>query len=1153
MRNLTKLQLACAVVLAIFCVGFASAFNASNYATTSQLATGKWVKISIPETGMYEITYDELREMGFNDPERVSVYGFGGGKISEVLTSSAPDDLKRIPIMRSNNKICFYGVGPVTFSLADYNTQPRYTRTFNPYSLTGNYFLTESSQPDLLPAKKAKVTVNNAVNTPTSLSYCYHEREILSVGGSGKEMLGEDFSAGNFMADYYMPEIADSTIVVHTSIAAVTPVISYATVIFHSGAAVDTAEFSVSSSRIYPLGSSSTTSSTTLYNLATPYAKLKLSDPAEHGQLEPFLRMSDPEQIIEMGRLDYFVLTYKRNNIINEDEHNQLMMGYAATRGNERFMLPNATSDIVVWCVNSPTYPTEVYTYPYNDETGSGLEFFSTATSLSHYIAFNPTKTLKKISGYESVPNQNLHGMAVPNLLIITDKMFHEQAQRVADLHAAVDGIDVAVVDQDQIFNEFSSGTRDAMAYRLLCKMLYDRDNTKFKNLLLFGTGTFDNRELMGAHPGNLLTYQSDNSNFENYSFTCDDFYGFLDDNSGANVANDKLRIGVGRITCSDVEEAKSDVDKLIEYYANPDYGVWRNNAMVASDSPERGDYMYQGETYKNMIDNELNTGMNVTTVHNTQYPRSTTEPGIVEEKKTAVEGKQLWSNTLKNGVYFSTYVGHAGPISFTKKNKMWTTGDVARTSYSHWPIMSTACCDVAHFDGDTRGIAELMFHKRDGGAIAMLTSTRMVFASDNNTLNKYFINALFSYDKNGVMPTLGEAYKQSKLGFTSSNTNKMSFFLLGDPAIKINYPISRFQIIELNGADMTDSTDVAMLRPLRKFNVVAHVLDAEGNLDTSFNGDATVTLYDKEELFTTLTSTWTYSNLNAKIYFNRDKLTELNGRVENGVFTASVIVPENPKAKNEMVLMRVYAHKDNSDYMVNGFTKNIKMLAYDEHMAITDTQNPVITNMYINNEDAFNYGSTVGSTSMLYITATDDQGINFHNSVERSMRLVLDAGRPSYNDITCYASTTNEGKTVNVEFPLTNLSEGLHTLTYTVYDLVGNSAQRTITFIVGQTGNVELTTDALPAYVGQDVNFDLETELSNAPQMVVRVTDATGKLVWMNTTNTFPVTWNMRDMDGNLVPGGLYRYFGTYTDGANYGGTSINKLIVLDPLKTAN
>ena len=1152
MRNLTKLQLACAVVLAIFCAGFASAFNTSHYATTSQLATGKWVKISIPETGMYELTYDELREMGFNNPAKVSVYGFGGGKISEVLTSSIPDDLKRVPILRNNDKICFYGVGPVTFSLADYSTQPRYTRTFNPYSLTGNYFLSEVELADLLPTKKAKVTVNNPVNTPTSLSYCYHEREMISVGGTGKEMLGENFISGNFRADYYMPEIADSSIVVYTSIAAITPVISYATAVFHSGGSVDTTSFSLASSRIYPLGST-TTSSTTLYNLAAPYAKLKLSSPAEHGQFEPYLRLTDPSKISEMARLDYFILTYKRYNVINEDENNQLLMGFAATRGNERFMLPNATSNTVVWCVNSPSNPTEVYTYTYNDETGHGLEFFSTATTISHYVAFDPTKTMKKITGYEEVPNQNLHGMPVPDLLIITDKMFHEQAQRVADLHTAVDGIDVAVVDQDQIFNEFSSGTRDAMAYRLLCKMFYDRDNTKFKNLLLFGTGTFDNRELMGAHPGNLLTYQSDNSNFENYSYTCDDFFGFLDDSSGSNVANDKLRIGVGRITCADVEEAKSDVDKLIEYYANPDYGVWRNNTMVASDSYDSGDYLYQGECYKNMIDNELNTGMHVTTVHDSQYPRSATETGVEEEKKTAVEGKQLWSNVSKGGVYFSTYVGHAGPVSFTKKNRMWTTGDVARTSYNHWPIMSTACCDVAHFDGDTRGIAELMFHKRDGGAIALLASTRMVFANDNNVLNKNFIKALFSYEKNGYMPTLGEAYMQSKLGFTASNINKMCFTLLGDPAIKINYPISRFQIMELNGADMTDSTDMAMLRPLRKFELVAHVLDADGNLDTSFNGDATVTLYDKEELFTTLASTGSYININAKIYFNRDKLTELDGRVENGVFTASVIVPETPKAKNEMVLMRVYAHKDNTDYMVNGFTKNIKMLAYDANMAIHDTENPVITNMYINNEDLFNYGATVGTTSMLYITATDDQGINFHNTVDRCMRLVLDGGRPSYNDITCYATTTNEGKTVNVEFPLNNLSEGLHTLTYTVFDMVGNSAERTITFIVGQTGVVELTADALPAYSGQEVNFNLETELSNTPEMVLRVTDATGKLIWMKNTNTFPVTWNMRDMDGNLVPGGLYRYFGTYNDGVNYGGTSINKLIVLDPLKTAN
>ena len=817
-------------------------------------------------------------------------------------------------------------------------------------------------------------------------------------------------------------------------------------------------------------------------------------------------------------------------------------------------MLPNASPNTVVWFINNPASPQEVTTAAYNDESGQGLCFYATSVTSAQYVAFDPTMTLKKIIAFEDVENQNLHGMPVPDMLIITDKSYHEQAQRIADLHAAVDGLDVAVVDQDKVFNEFSSGTRDGMAYRLICKMFYDRNKDKFKNLLIFGTGTFDNRELMGNHPNALLTYQSDNSHYEDFSFTSDDFFGFMDDNSGANVISDKIRIGVGRYTTTTVDEAKSDVDKLVEYYANPDYGVWRNNTMVASDSPENGQYMFQGEGYKNMIDNDLKTGMHVTTIHNTMYSRSPVENNIEIDRKTATEAKQLWSNLHKNGLYYATYVGHAGAISFTKHNNLWVTGDVASTSYSHYPIMSTACCDVAHYDNGSRGIADLMFHKRNGGTIAMLASSRMVYANDNDKLNTFFINALFSHDAKGVMPTLGEAYVAAKTGFTSANTNKMSFFLLGDPAIKFNYPISRFKLMEVNGANMNDNSDVPMLRPLKKFEVTAHVMDADGNLDTSFNGDATMTLYDKEELFTTITMPVNNVSVARDIYFNRDKLSEVTGRVVNGVFTASMIVPEDPRAINENVLLRVYAHKDNSNYMVNGFTKDIKMLAYDANMALNDTQNPVITSMYINDESSFNYGSVVGTNSMLYITAVDDQAICVReNSMDRSMSLLLDGGKPSYQDITSYASLSDNGKTVNVEFPLNNLGEGLHTLTYVVYDMLGNSAERTITFMVGQTGAVDLVADKLPAIVNEEVNFDIVTETSLKPEVIVRVTDATGNLMWMTTTDTFPVTWDMKDMNGNKVPAGLYRYFGTYNDGINFGGTPINKLIVLDPVKRAN
>ena len=1148
MRILFRLQVACLAMLALLCASPAGAFNTSIYATQSKLSTGKWVKISIPENGVYEITYTELREMGFTNPSKVHVYGKGGNRISEKLDGSATDDLNQVPILRTGNKICFYGNGPVAFTLSDYSTNPHFTRVFNPYSQVGCYFLTEDAEPDRTPVEKVASPVSEYVNNPLSLGYFFHEYELTSLTSTGKEMLGEDFSRQQVFVDYHLPHLADSTIVVQTAIAAYTTGSMFAGSVLHSGGISDTTLYSQSSSRI------NQPTNYVYYNFASPYAKQKLIKPAERGQYEPIITPSADGITASIARLDYFILTYKQENILADAPDNQLLMGYGVTRGQDRFMLPNAPSSTIVWFINNPHNPMVIPTIPYNDEAGTGVSFFSTAVSRSMYVAFDPAKTLKKISGYKPVENQDLHAMQVPDFLIITTDAYLEQANRLADLHRAVDGIDVAVVTQDQVFNEFSSGTRDAMAYRLLCKMLYDRDNSKFKNLLLMGTGSFDNREIMGQHPDDLLTYQSDNSNIENTSFTSDDFFGLLDDNSGTNIPNDKLRIGVGRITCADADEARSDVDKIVEYYANPDYGVWRNNTLVSSDSPDQGEYMFQGQGYQNQIEEDLHTGMHVSTVHNSMYPRSTLEPSFAVARKTATEAKRAMSNYLKSGAYFATYVGHAGPSSFTKQNRMWITGDVARTTYPHYPIFSTACCDVAHYDNDTRGIAELMFHKRDGGAIALLTSSRMVFSSQNDRLNQYFINALFSYDRKGVMPTLGEAYRDSKLGFTSANVNKMSFFLLGDPAMKVNYPISRFNITSVNGTDMTGS-QTAQITPLSRFEIKAQVVDEEGNIDTGFNGDATVSLYDKEKVFTTLSF---FGSGDRDIYVDRPKLAEITGHVTNGMFTGTMIAPRvTLEHLNDtlMMLIRVYAHKTGSDYMVNGFTKQVMMMPFNESTAINDNEAPVITAMYMNDAATFADGSVVAPNSVLYISASDNEGISMQsNSVANTMKLQLDGGKQSYEDVVCYATADDGGKVVKIEFPVSNLTVGLHTLTYTVSDMLGNQASRTISFVVGQGSAADLVADKMPAFLDSDnmISIDVKTELSVLPEMTVRITDALGRLVWMTNAGSFPVTWDMKDMNGNKVPAGLYRYFGTYNDGVNYGGTSIKNLVILEPVKTA-
>lgn len=440
MRKLTKFQLACAVVLGLLCSSHASAFNASIYANQSKLATGKWVKISIPESGVYEITYDELRDMGFNDPTKVRIYGHGGYGINETLTGRTLDDLKAVRVLRTNDKMCFYGNGPIKFTMTGFNATPRFTRELNSYSQVGCYFLTEDSFPETHVPGKAAVTINDYVDTPTSLNYFYHEKELATISGSGKELLGEDFSGSPVKVDYFLPDIADSTIVVNTVIGANVSVISYANAVLHSGSVSDTTVYTVSSSRIYvPSGEY------VYYNYATPYAALKLSEPAEHGQFEPLLIFSNEDYSLTMARLDYFILTYNRRNVIREDQDNQMLMGYVGTNGNERFMLPNASASTKVWYINDSNNPYDMTLVDYNDESGHGKAFFNNAASYSYFVAFDPDKTLKKITAYEPVANQNLHGAPTPDLLIITDKMYHEQAERIADLHRSVDGIDVIV------------------------------------------------------------------------------------------------------------------------------------------------------------------------------------------------------------------------------------------------------------------------------------------------------------------------------------------------------------------------------------------------------------------------------------------------------------------------------------------------------------------------------------------------------------------------------------------------------------------------------------------------------------------------------------------------------------------------------------
>ena len=118
----------------------ASTSDGSLYAAHSVLASGRWVKISVPSTGIYQLSSELIKKAGFSDISKVKVYGYGGAMQPEKLMAdylAETDDLKEVPTCEVGGKRLFYAVGPVTWN-------EKHQRVRNPYSNVGCYFLTEN-------------------------------------------------------------------------------------------------------------------------------------------------------------------------------------------------------------------------------------------------------------------------------------------------------------------------------------------------------------------------------------------------------------------------------------------------------------------------------------------------------------------------------------------------------------------------------------------------------------------------------------------------------------------------------------------------------------------------------------------------------------------------------------------------------------------------------------------------------------------------------------------------------------------------------------------------------------------------------------------------------------------------------------------------
>ena len=163
--------------------------NASRYASHSVLAQGKWVKIRIPETGVYQVTDSLAQAAGFTDAQHVSVWGYGGALQPELLTDSYlrnTDDLKPVTTYYTDGRRLFHGVGPVNWNAIGTKARER-----NFYSNHGYYFLTETDgdNMDEQPKEAADSTEFAAMFYPSANDYhALHEVDEFAWYAGGRQL-----------------------------------------------------------------------------------------------------------------------------------------------------------------------------------------------------------------------------------------------------------------------------------------------------------------------------------------------------------------------------------------------------------------------------------------------------------------------------------------------------------------------------------------------------------------------------------------------------------------------------------------------------------------------------------------------------------------------------------------------------------------------------------------------------------------------------------------------------------------------------------------------------------------------------------------------------------------------------------------------------
>lgn len=1132
MKKFLPLTLTFFAALLHAAAGFA--YPNSHYASSSVLSEGRWIKIEVDTTGIFEISYEQLRQWGFDDPSKVSVHGMGAvGAVNHVFDSSYPDDMPKAAYTHtSDGRILFYGEGIVRAYVRTKSGSiyyPGITRCY--YDKNSYYYLTDSRPVEEVTVRE----FNDNASTIQNWHFCLElrEKDVQNPGRGGAFFHGPVLNPGDresykFRLRHFYPE----------------PEING---YFRYEAAMKTpsqARFSIQGDIIASQQNHTptllTSSSSRLYESCTGIGYFNENKQSLQ-ELSTTLSVQAPTSFPgSYMAIDRVYVVYPRKNVIDPAE--QLFICLYEPSSSTALRLFDATETTRVWDVSTTYNIEECRLIKDNTSDGCKLVSMPRTGAVTRLIEFDESVHQRPVKYAGEVSCANFHAMPTPDVLIVTNRTNAEAARELAAIHKEKQGLDAVVAVQDDVFSEFSFGTRHPGAIRRLAKMFYDRDPEKFRYIILYGRPTYDNRCLMVEPADYLVSYQVENSDAAKDPTTnacADQFFGMLADGyTHANIAvTERLSVAVGRIPADNPMMGRKANAKIKAYLEQPLSVRQYVNAIQLSGSGDSHAHMAQSLDADSILC-AIQPAM--TSVHADQDLYRLRYGAYGD----AVQHQELIYKSLSSGIGLFVFSGHADPYALTG-TQLYSSRTLANYHYDRWPLAVLSTCNTWPMDFQSGSLVENMLFKEDGGMIGIVGACRSVFLEPNRKFNSALMRAYAS-----AVPgtTLGQifmnarnnmiAYSGGRIDTTLGN-NTLCYNYCGDPTLPVAVP-GYGVVVDKFGAEAADG--VVSVPSLSNIEITAHITDYTGSTASGFNGSAVIDVYESPLARQTLTGTPV-----KKFESEEQILISIPATVKNGVVTANAVLP-SPARSNKYNRVVITATAESGKEFAVGASKNFIIAGSDGGYADdVDTSAPVIEEMYINSP-AFTQGATTGrDITVKAVIDPSATGLSINPfSISGNPSLVLD-GDKIYAEAASAIRLSADGKAY-LDFGIRNLTEGRHTLELRVTNHAGESSSAVCDFVVAvQNIGFGLAIADDVTTVREPIDFEFDAQGNALVGARLLIIDSLGATVTsLDASEGGNIRWDLTDFDGAEVADGEYTAFVSGRSDTGTGSSNSVKFVVV-------